>query len=265
MANTRDVYEEQTFHGPQAFAQGLTTQATATTGLPGATVATRYAGGTTGGAPASGTFAAGDLVIDTAGAAWLCASGGSPGTWVALTPDLSLYREPMVAGAGKPPIAVTARRGSGTGTVSPSTGVAVFCCVPLLAGQVISNLSVLALGGESGGSHAWMALLDTGAVVRAVSADNAGATFFAANTAKTLAMGPAYIVPSTGLYVAVLGCTATGMPTFVGGPALSAGEAGWGSGLPYCGTAGSIAGPPGVGATLTLSANAPDNIKVVLT
>ena len=43
------------------------------------------------GAPASGTWNAGDYVINTAPAAaspleWLCTSGGSPGTWVSTGP-----------------------------------------------------------------------------------------------------------------------------------------------------------------------------------
>ena len=55
----------------------------APTGLTGATAASRYAGATTGGAPASGTFAVGDYVIDQAsGSHWVCVTAGSPGTWV---------------------------------------------------------------------------------------------------------------------------------------------------------------------------------------
>lgn len=36
---------------------------------------------TTAGAPASGTWAVGDLVIDSAGAWHLCTAAGTPGTW----------------------------------------------------------------------------------------------------------------------------------------------------------------------------------------
>jgi hypothetical protein len=49
--------------------------------LPGATAPTRYAGGTTGGAPVSGTFAVGDFVVDELGLIWICTIAGSPGTW----------------------------------------------------------------------------------------------------------------------------------------------------------------------------------------
>lgn len=54
----------------------------AVTGMTGAVAASRWGGGTTGGAPVSGTFAAGDYVIDRAGAVWICTVAGSPGTWV---------------------------------------------------------------------------------------------------------------------------------------------------------------------------------------
>lgn len=51
-------------------------------GLTGATQATRYVGATTSGAPATGTFAIGDFVIDRAnGYLWICTTAGSPGTW----------------------------------------------------------------------------------------------------------------------------------------------------------------------------------------
>lgn len=50
-------------------------------GLTGATAATRYAGGTTSGAPVTGTFQTGDFVIAQDGAVWICTAAGSPGTW----------------------------------------------------------------------------------------------------------------------------------------------------------------------------------------
>jgi Concanavalin A-like lectin/glucanases superfamily len=53
-----------------------------TQGLAGATAASRYVGATTSGAPASGTFAVGDFVLDQTGSWWICTVAGSPGTWV---------------------------------------------------------------------------------------------------------------------------------------------------------------------------------------
>lgn len=54
----------------------------ATSGLTGATVATRYVGGTAAGPPIAGTFAVGDFVITQVGSVWVCTVAGSPGTWV---------------------------------------------------------------------------------------------------------------------------------------------------------------------------------------
>lgn len=54
-------------------------------GLTGATAATRYVGGTSSGAPASGTFATGDFIIDQTGKAWVCTASGTPGTWAQLS------------------------------------------------------------------------------------------------------------------------------------------------------------------------------------
>lgn len=51
-------------------------------GLTGATAASRWMGATSGGAPSSGTFSAGDWVVDNLwGILWQCTAGGSPGTW----------------------------------------------------------------------------------------------------------------------------------------------------------------------------------------
>ena len=55
--------------------------AVASGGLTGATNATRYVGGTANGAPASGTFAVGDFIIDATASVWICVVAGTPGTW----------------------------------------------------------------------------------------------------------------------------------------------------------------------------------------
>src|ERR1019366_7232114 len=60
-------------------------------GLTGAATASRYVGATTSGAPASGTFSTGDFVIDQSGKVWICTSGGTSGTWVALSPGAGPY------------------------------------------------------------------------------------------------------------------------------------------------------------------------------
>ena len=55
-------------------------------GLPGATAATRYVGGTVSGPPASGTFAAGDFIVDQSSQVWVCQAAGTPGTWATNIP-----------------------------------------------------------------------------------------------------------------------------------------------------------------------------------
>ena len=52
------------------------------TGLTGAVTPSRHVGATAGGAPVSGTFIAGDTIVDTQGQAWICTIGGTPGTWI---------------------------------------------------------------------------------------------------------------------------------------------------------------------------------------
>jgi len=54
-------------------------------GLTGATAASRYVGATTGGAPASGTFAVGDFIIEQDGGMSVCTVAGTPGTWTAIS------------------------------------------------------------------------------------------------------------------------------------------------------------------------------------
>lgn len=62
-----------------------TTQVTVSNAIqsitPGCSAPSRYVGGTTSGAPTSGTFVAGDMVIAQDGFVWICATGGTPGTW----------------------------------------------------------------------------------------------------------------------------------------------------------------------------------------
>lgn len=50
-------------------------------GLTGATAAVRFVGGTASGAPASGTFVTGDVVVAQNGHIFVCTAGGTPGTW----------------------------------------------------------------------------------------------------------------------------------------------------------------------------------------
>jgi len=91
-----------------------------------------------------------------------------------------------------------------------ATGVLSVAAIELFAGDVVNNLNfVSGATAESGGSHCWAALLDSGRHVLAVSADNTGGTFFANHTAQAFAMGSAYDVTATGLYYAAIAVVGT--------------------------------------------------------
>jgi hypothetical protein len=62
-----------------------TAPAFAATGLTGATAATRHVGGTTSGAPTTGTFAVGDFIVTQNGSIYICTAAGTPGTWAAVS------------------------------------------------------------------------------------------------------------------------------------------------------------------------------------
>lgn len=59
----------------------VTGQTVVASGLTGATAASRHVGATASGAPISGTFAAGDYIVDQSGPIIVCTAAGSPGTW----------------------------------------------------------------------------------------------------------------------------------------------------------------------------------------
>lgn len=90
--------------------------------LTGATQAARFVGGTTSGAPVSGTFAVGDFVIAQDGAVWVCTGAGSPGTWVGVgggafaTPTISLGS--------------AAAAGAATSTIRSDATIAAFDTTP---------------------------------------------------------------------------------------------------------------------------------------
>lgn len=61
-----------------------TTPALAVSGLTGAVSASRYVGATASGAPTTGTFSTGDLVVALDGHIFICTAGGTPGTWASV-------------------------------------------------------------------------------------------------------------------------------------------------------------------------------------
>lgn len=55
--------------------------------LTGAAAPTRFVGGTAGGVPTTGTFAAGDFIVTTTGDLFVCTVAGTPGTWKRIVGD----------------------------------------------------------------------------------------------------------------------------------------------------------------------------------
>jgi len=73
------------------------------TGITGATAGnTRLVGSTTAGAPASGTFAVGDVVVDQTGTLWICTTAGTVGSGCIFTNEVpqSLVNRSATAQAG---------------------------------------------------------------------------------------------------------------------------------------------------------------------
>ena len=63
-------------------------------GLPGAPLGFRLRGATQSGHPVTGTWKAGDVVPDRAGAVWICTVSGTPGTWVSAPGAASVSFKP---------------------------------------------------------------------------------------------------------------------------------------------------------------------------
>jgi hypothetical protein len=70
------------------------------TGNTGATSASRYAGATASGSPATGTYAVGDFIVAQNGAIWVCTAAGTPGTWVQIGATGTIYNQSIKANNG---------------------------------------------------------------------------------------------------------------------------------------------------------------------
>ncbi|NMP20789.1 hypothetical protein [Sulfobacillus harzensis] len=111
----------------------------AVSGLPGATTPSRYVGGTSGGAPTSGTFQAGDFVVDAASQTlWLCTTAGSPGTWVKASPSAATATaagivETAQTVSGTPAVPVIVARPAET-ELTTTSATTIFSVTPAATG-----------------------------------------------------------------------------------------------------------------------------------
>lgn len=125
------------------------------TGLTGAVSASRYAGATASAAPVSGTFVAGDFVVDLTGKLWICTTGGTPGTWVQSGSSAAAFAATGLTGATAASryAGATASGAPGSGTfvvgdfVIDQTGKLWVCSI---AGSPGTWVQVAGSGGTSG-------------------------------------------------------------------------------------------------------------------
>jgi hypothetical protein len=185
--------------------------------------------------PVWGTIAAGDLPAGT-------------------TSDLSLYLAPTGA-TGE-----TFTRTMGTAYFSSLTSQQTYVsAIPLPSGLLISNLT-LQLGNLAFTSvtHGWYALLDSGRVVRAVSADVTSGSWGSVNTPVTLPVsGSAYTTTYGGPYYVAVCINHSGSGEFVAAGASIGGIA---TTAPILsGTSGTAnqTTPPSTGTTMGAITNVP--------
>jgi hypothetical protein len=199
-------------------------------GLLGAAAGTRYVGGTTTGAPSSGTFAKGDFVVAEDGNVWICTAAGSPGTWAGL-----LGSSLQLPGTG-----ATTRYAGGTTSGHPSTGT--FAKGDFVVGQD----GVMWVCTAAGTPGTWVAVhaaaLGKPLGLTVGAARFVGGTVSGAPTSGTFAAGDFVIDQSGRVWV----CTASGTPGTWVDPAGSSAAAV--KGLPL-GLTGATAATRYVGAT----------------
>jgi hypothetical protein len=199
--------------------QPVTGKYFAPSGLTGATAASRYVGGTTSGAPTTGTFATGDFIIDEAGLIWICTVAGSPGTWVLVRSQSlndAFLRISGTLGESIP------RWGQAGTQITPASGTLYLTALALPAGVTCGHIAFCA--GDTPGSsltHWWFALYDSSLNQLAVTADQLTAAWNADNykslAIATIASGASatFTTTYTGLHYAGVMVAASGTPTLV--------------------------------------------------
>lgn len=189
-----------------------------TSGVTGATAASRYVGATVAGAPTTGTFAVGDFVVSQAGRIWVCTGAGTPGTWEGLI-NASERGWSLPTGG----MAQTYERNLAAADLAGilSTGRLNLVAIYLRAGQTINSITFVSGSTPlSVGSNQWFSLYSSARAKLAVTNDDTS-TAWAANTPKTLTLASAYPVTASGLYYLGITVVATTVPTLRGNTTLA--------------------------------------------
>ena len=211
-----------------------------TSGLTGATTATRYVGGTANGAPTSGTFAVGDFIVDQTGTIWVCTTAGTPGTWTTtISSHLSLRTASATVGRNEITIfsgstasqTLTAPSSPIDGsnwTVINKASVAVTLSftpsmIPLSSGTGVTTFSVPASGSYSfvnyNGSQWYMVATNSADQlinVLPVANGGTGVTTSTGSGSVVLSTSPSLTTPALGTPSSAVLTNATGLPLATG-------------------------------------------------
>jgi len=182
------------------FTGNVTAPAHIASGLTGATAASRYVGGTTNGAPVSGTFAVGDFIIDQTATIWVCLTAGTPGTWWPLI-EAHMVSRSATATAGPNEVTIF------TGSTASQTISVIAAPVDGATWTIINRSSVPVTAGF--GASSMLPLGSTSSVTSLVVPVNGAYSFI------NYAAGQWYMTASNNLANAV-GTLTTASPTFTG-------------------------------------------------
>lgn len=99
-----------------------------------------------------------------------------------------------------------------------TSGVMLAVAMPLQQGDLVTSLTFVSATTAAGTpTNWWFALYDDAATPALISqSTDQTSTAWAANTAKTLALGTSYVVPHSGVYNAAIMVAATTVPTLLG-------------------------------------------------
>lgn len=105
---------------------------------------------------------------------------------------------------------------TGFAGVTLTSGQPRLTAIPLFAGEVVSAITFVTGGStETGTTHSWAALCDSGGTVVAISADDTVGTW-PSSSAKKFTLASPYTVPTSGVYYTVLCVVASTLPAPMG-------------------------------------------------